>query len=130
MTTATQAPPPVQLTRNAQNIDAAVALLSGPDASLEDVAMLLRRLATADVDAISTQDPAARLQGLCAFIAQRLRDSTSAELRSAPLETLSEFIGDSTRACVAPSCPERVLPWDDSACSPECAREAHLNGCD
>lgn len=128
MTITTEAPdipaPPVQLTHSAAGIDAAVALLSGPDANLEDVAMLLRRLATADLDAISTSDPAARLQALCAFVAQRLREQFDQETRVAPPAALGELVRESMRPCLAPTCGEDCAPWQANPCSPGCSAEA------
>lgn len=127
--TTTASAPPVQVTRAATNIDAAVALLSQPDGNLEDVAMLLRRLATADLDAISTIDPAARLQGLCAFIARRIREQYDDTIRTAPPTVLVELVRDASHRCIAPSCPESLPAWEGSTCDNEfCRREAHLTG--
>lgn len=121
MTTATQAPP-VQITRSAQGIDAAVALVSQPDGTLEDVAMLLRRVAVADLDAISVDNPAARLQGLCAFVAARLREQYDDDIRTAPPAALKELVADAADYCQFAGCLTHVLPWEDEApfCSPQC----------
>jgi hypothetical protein len=118
--------PSVQLTRNARGIDAAVALLSRPDGNLEDVAMLLRRAATADLDAISTVDPAARLQGLAAFVAARLRELYDDRIRTAPPAALKELVDFTVSPCRGPRCMENVLPWDEYGpewCSAQCRNE-------
>ena len=119
--------PTVQLTRSADQIDAAVALVSRPDANLEDVAMLLRRVAVADLDAISTQDPAKRIQGICAFVAAKLREQYDASIRVAPPAALKELVEFSKDRCKGPSCDEQLLPWEGEwagdYCSPQCRND-------
>lgn len=126
-TTATP-PAPVQLTRSAAGIDAAVALLSSPDGNLEDALMLLRRVAVADLDAISTDNPAARIQGLVAFVAQRLRQQYGDDVRTAPPAALNELVRDAAVPCQGPHCLESLLPWTsewsgEQFCSDACRND-------
>lgn len=122
----TTAPPTVQVTRGSQSIDSAVALLSQPDASIEDCAMLLRRVAVADPASIADSPLIVnRIQGLCAFVARRLREQYPDEIRCAPPAALVELVDDTASYCGFTGCVNRVLPWDADApfCSPACRND-------
>jgi hypothetical protein len=114
-----------ELVARPARLDAAVARMTGPDATLTDISAVLHLIGTADeVDGV-------RIQSLC-YLAARALGNFDADSRCAPPLALAEVVRDARQACAnRGTCAEYVLPWiyDGSYCSPTCrAEDARAHG--
>jgi hypothetical protein len=101
-----------------------------PDAPLDAFLAYFRMLATTDVADLC--DPPSdnpliqfarafgRMQGSLESLTTTITRSFDPAVRSAPPSGLAEVVREVARPCVNPSCEESWLPWESSACSPEC----------
>lgn len=106
--------------------DAALA----PDAPLDATIAYLRELSNADEKTLAglpVADPATRshmarceLQLALSTVVHFLTTGVTPDVRAAPPSGLAEVLADVSRKCVNPACDERWLPWEATACSPEC----------
>ncbi|HZQ33753.1 MAG TPA: hypothetical protein VFB19_18725 [Mycobacterium sp.] len=114
-------------------LDAAIAAASREDATLDDVAELLRLLTVADPETLAPRrwEPARwdalwRVQGIAAILRGAVLRNSPA-VRSAPPSALAAVVESDAHYCSWPDCGNDVHDWtfDGTYCSAEC-RNADL----